>query len=92
MSQRYKKKGKESLKDIADKLNATNKNETLEKAFENHEDRKNSKRYDNLFENESWEYSNSRTKKTSVNSNTREDISSKKVKYDQCEEETQPFA
>ena len=51
MSQRYKKKGKESLKDIADKLNATNKNETLEKAFENHEERKNSKKYDNLFDN-----------------------------------------
>ena len=59
MSQKYKSKGKESLKNIADRLNAINKNATLEKAFENHEEEKTSKRYQNIFENESWEYSNS---------------------------------
>ena len=46
ISQKYKgSKEKESLKNIADRLNATNKNSTLEKAFENHEEQKNNKKY-----------------------------------------------
>ena len=49
------------MKNIADRLNATNKNSTLEKAFDNHEEQKNNKKYEKIFENESWEYSNSQS-------------------------------
>ena len=91
LSQKYKKRGKESLKEIADKLNATNKNETLVKAFESHEEKKNSQKYNNIFENESWEYSRSRTIKSGSNSKKSEETSSKKVRYDHYEEETQSF-
>jgi hypothetical protein len=42
-------KNKKSLKDIADQLNAVNKNTTLEKAFEKRIDVQNETKYKRLF-------------------------------------------
>lgn len=54
-------KNKKSLKDIADQLNAVNKNSTLEKAFDKRIDLQNHHKFKAIFENEAWEYSNSRS-------------------------------
>jgi DNA cross-link repair 1B protein len=54
-------KGKEKLHDIAARLNATNKNTTLENAFRASKEQQNDRKFKDLFESESWEYSNSRT-------------------------------
>ena len=52
-------KTKKSLKDIADELNAVNKNITIEKAFEKQKAYQNDKKYKDIFSDESWTYSQS---------------------------------
>lgn len=42
-------RGKRKLKDIADELNAVNKNQTLKGAFEGDPDKKNQKTYNAIF-------------------------------------------